>query len=203
MKIIMKIIYENCGVKNYVKEDHRSYTYTTFAVGERKPFAVAFITVMIFFHACNCLCIVCINVAWKLWYFLSSSFRSSLTIRCSKSRVPFYDNLYSLQNRKTRPLNFLCFSRDACGIKTKPFVPTTDTVDQRPNVSPLVTFAELTSTFFVHVLYWNIFQILLKGRRATERKRELKVWSEKNNKPWYHPCASPGLPYSLPCLLLW
>ena len=50
MKIIMKIIYENCGVKNYVKKDHRSYTYTTFAVGERKPFAVAFITAMIFFH---------------------------------------------------------------------------------------------------------------------------------------------------------
>ena len=92
---------------------------------------------------------------------------------------PFYDNLYSLQKRKTRPLNFPCFSRDACGIKTKPFVPTTDTVDQRPNVSPLVIFAELTSTFFVHVLYWNIFQILLKGRRATERKRELKVWNEK------------------------
>ena len=114
---------------------------------------------------------------------------------------PFYDNLHSLQNRKT-PLNFLCFSRDACGIKTKPFVPTTDTVDQRPNVSPLVTFAELTSTFFVHVLYRNIFQILLKGRRATERKRELKVRSEKNNKPWYHPGASPGSLYSLPCLLL-
>ena len=27
------------------------------------------------------------------------------------------------------------------------------TVDQRPNVSPLVTFAEPTSTFFVHFLY--------------------------------------------------
>ena len=60
-------------------------------------------------------------------------------------------------------------------IKTKPFVPTTDTVDQRPNVSPLVIFAELTATFFVHVLYQNIFQILLKGRQAIERKRELKV----------------------------
>ena len=90
---------------------------------------------------------------------------------------PFYDNLYSLQKRKTRPLNFPCFSRDACGIKTKPFVPTTDPVDQPPKVSPLLTFAELTSTTFVHVLYWNIFQILLTGRRATKRKRELKVWS--------------------------
>ena len=40
-------------------------------------------------------------------------------------------------------------------------------------------FAKLTSTFFVHVLNWNFFQILLKCRRATERKRELKVWSDK------------------------
>ena len=46
----MKIIYENCGVKNYMKVYHRSYTYATFAVGKRKPFAVASITEMIFFH---------------------------------------------------------------------------------------------------------------------------------------------------------
>ena len=32
----MKIIYVNCGVKNYVREDHRSY-YATFAVAKRKP----------------------------------------------------------------------------------------------------------------------------------------------------------------------
>ena len=38
---------------------------------------------------------------------------------------------------------------------------------------------KLISTFFVHVLNWKFFQILLKGRRATERKKELKVWSEK------------------------
>ena len=30
----MKIIYVNCGVKNYMKEDHRSYA--TFAVAKRK-----------------------------------------------------------------------------------------------------------------------------------------------------------------------
>ena len=49
-----------------------------------------------------------------------------------------------------------------------------------------MTFAKLTSAFFVHVLNWIFFQILLKDRQATERKRELKVCSEKNNKPWYH-----------------
>ena len=36
----MKIIYENCGVKNYMKEDHRSCR-RNFCVGKRKPFAVA------------------------------------------------------------------------------------------------------------------------------------------------------------------
>ena len=52
-----------------------------------------------------------------------------------------------------RLLNFLRFSRDAYGIITKSFVPATDTVDQRPNVSPfLAIFAELTTIFFVHVL---------------------------------------------------
>ena len=30
----MKIIYVNCGVKNYIKEDHHSYA--TFAVAKRK-----------------------------------------------------------------------------------------------------------------------------------------------------------------------
>ena len=132
---------------------------------------------MILVLSYNCVCIICINLE-KLWFIVSSTSESSLTIRCLKSRIPFYDNFYSLQNRKT-PFNFLCFSRDACGIKTQSFVPATDTVDQRPNVSPLVIFAELTSTFFVHVLNWNFFQILLKGGKASERKRELKVWSEK------------------------
>ena len=34
----MIIIYVNCGVKNYMKKDHRSYTvYATFAVAKRKP----------------------------------------------------------------------------------------------------------------------------------------------------------------------
>ena len=39
MKLWKKILYENCGVKNYMKEDHRSYTCrcTTFAVAKRKP----------------------------------------------------------------------------------------------------------------------------------------------------------------------
>ena len=36
----------------------------------------------------KCLCIVCTNLE-RLWYFLSSSSESSLTIRCLKSRVPF------------------------------------------------------------------------------------------------------------------
>ena len=199
MNIIMKIIYENCGVKNYVEEDHRCYR-RNFCIWEKKAVCVYNCNDLLSY---NCLWLYSLhhNVAWKLWYFLSCSSESSLTICCSKSRVSFYDNFYSLQNRKT-PLNFLCFSRDACGIKTKSFVPATDTVDQCPNVSPLVIFAKVTSTFFVHVLNWNFFQILLKGRRATERKRELKVWSEKNNKPWYHSSASPGSLYSLPCLLL-
>ena len=44
----MNIIYENSGVKNYMKEDHRSCIVdATFAVGKRKPFAVASITAMI------------------------------------------------------------------------------------------------------------------------------------------------------------
>ena len=35
----MKIIYVNCGVKNYVKEDHKiiPVIYATFAVATRKP----------------------------------------------------------------------------------------------------------------------------------------------------------------------
>ena len=60
-------------------------------------------------------------------------------------------------------------------------------------------FAELTSTFFVHLLHWIFFQILLKRRRATERKREFKkVWSEKNNKPWYRLQAR-CIPYHVCC----
>ena len=46
----MKIIYEICGVKNYMTEDRRSYTYATFVAGKRKPFAVASMTAMILFH---------------------------------------------------------------------------------------------------------------------------------------------------------
>ena len=83
----MKIIYENCGVKNYMKEDHRSCR-RNFCVGKRKPFAVASITAMILVLSYNCLCIVCINVE-KLWFIVSSSSESSLTIRCLKSRVSF------------------------------------------------------------------------------------------------------------------
>ena len=30
----MKIIYENCGVKNYMKVYHRSYTYATLQLGK-------------------------------------------------------------------------------------------------------------------------------------------------------------------------
>ena len=35
----MKIIYsyKNCGVKNYMKEDHRSYRRNSVAVSKRKP----------------------------------------------------------------------------------------------------------------------------------------------------------------------
>ena len=179
IKIYENHIWELRGEVLYERRSSHAIVDATFAVEKRKPFAVASITAMILVLSYNCLCIVCINVE-KLWFIVSSSSESSLTIRCLKPRVPFYDNFHSLQNRKT-PLNFLCFSRDPCGITTKSrsFVPATDTVDQRPNVSPLMTFAELTSTFLGHVLYWNIFQILLKGRRTTERKRELKVWSEK------------------------
>ena len=83
----MKIMYENCGVKNYMKEDHRSCG-RNFCVGKRKPFAVASITAMFLVLSYNCLCIVCINVE-KLWFIVSSSSESSLTIRCLKSRVPF------------------------------------------------------------------------------------------------------------------
>ena len=84
----MKVIYENCGVKNYMKEDHRSCR-RNFCVGKRKPFAVASITtIWILVLSYNCLCIVCINVE-KLWFIVSSSSESSLTIRCLKSRVPF------------------------------------------------------------------------------------------------------------------
>ena len=56
----MKIIYENCGVKNYLKEDHRSYrkrlqkeipyqpeVFSGFLFAAAK---VASITAMIFFH---------------------------------------------------------------------------------------------------------------------------------------------------------
>ena len=53
----MKIIYENYGVKNYMKEDHRSYR-RNFCSCEKKFFrlsfrickGVAFITALIFFH---------------------------------------------------------------------------------------------------------------------------------------------------------
>ena len=81
-------------------------------------------------------------------------------------------------------------------IKTKPFVPTTDTVDQRPNVSPLVIFAELTSTFFVHVLYQNIFQILLKGRRATEKCEAKKITSHDIIRVHH---LAPCIPYHVCC----
>ena len=33
----MKIIYENCGVKNYIKEDHRNYIDATSATAKKKP----------------------------------------------------------------------------------------------------------------------------------------------------------------------
>ena len=33
----MKIVYENFGVKNYIKEDHRSYRRNFFVVAEREP----------------------------------------------------------------------------------------------------------------------------------------------------------------------
>lgn len=32
----MKIIYENCGVKNYIKEDHRNYIDATSATAKKK-----------------------------------------------------------------------------------------------------------------------------------------------------------------------
>ena len=60
--------------------------------------------------------------------FLVVALKVPCPFAVQNQEFPFYDNLYSLQKRKTRPLNFPCFSRDACGIKTKPFVPTTDTV---------------------------------------------------------------------------
>ena len=134
----------------------------------------------------NCLCIVCINVETMTDIFLVVALKVPWPFAVQNQEFPFYDNLYSLQNRKkkTRPSNFLCFRRDASGIKTKPFVPATDTVDQLPNVSPqetmrylivswspLVIFAKLTSTFFVQVLYWNIFQILLKGIDEQQREK--------------------------------
>ena len=121
----------------------------------------------------NCLCIVCINVETMTDIFLVVALKVPWPFAVQNQEFPFYDNLYSLQNRKkkTRPSNLLCFRRDASGIKTKPFVPATDTVDQLPTVSPLVIFAKLTSTFFVQVLYWNIFQILLKGIDV-EQQRE-------------------------------
>ena len=34
----MKIIYMNCGVKNYMEEDHHSYIYN-FCSGEKKAFS--------------------------------------------------------------------------------------------------------------------------------------------------------------------
>ena len=125
------------------------------------------------FLSYNCLCIVCINVETMTDIFLVVALKVPWPFAVQNQEFPFYDNLYSLQNRKkkTRPSNFLCFRRDASGIKTKPFVPATDTVDQLPNVSPLVIFAKLTSTFFVQVLYWNIFQILLKGIDEQQRER--------------------------------
>ena len=150
----MKIIYENWGVKNYMEEDHRSYR-RSFCSWEKKAFCSCV-------YNCddllsyNCLCIVCINVETMTDIFLVVALKVPWPFAVQNQEFPFYDNLYSLQKRKTRPLNFPCFSRDACGIKTKPFVP-----------------------------------------------RELKVWSEKNNKPWYHPSASwPASLYSLLCLLL-
>ena len=33
----MKIIYVNYGVKNYMKENHRSYIYASFSVAKRNP----------------------------------------------------------------------------------------------------------------------------------------------------------------------
>ena len=84
----MKIIYENCGVKNHMKEDHRSCRHN-FWSWERKAFcSCVYNYTMILVLSYNCLCIVCINVE-KLWFIVSSSSESSLTIRCLKSRVPF------------------------------------------------------------------------------------------------------------------
>ena len=54
----MKIIYVNCRVKNYVKEDHRSYRRNFFSGFLFATAKVASITAMIFFHVtrrCGCL----------------------------------------------------------------------------------------------------------------------------------------------------
>ena len=83
----MKIIYENCGVKNYMKEDHRSCR-RNFCSWEKKAFCSCVYNCDDLSSFIYCLCIVCINVE-KLWFIVSSSSESSLTIRCLKSRVPF------------------------------------------------------------------------------------------------------------------
>ena len=54
----MKIIYVNCGVKNYVKEDHRSHRRNFFSGFLFATAKVASISAMIFFHVtrrCGCL----------------------------------------------------------------------------------------------------------------------------------------------------
>ena len=57
MNIIMKIIYENYKVKNYVKEDHRSYR-RNFCNWEKKAFCVYNCDDLLSY---NCFCIVCIT----------------------------------------------------------------------------------------------------------------------------------------------
>ena len=84
----MKIIYENCGVKNYMKEDQRSCR-RNFCSWEKKAFCSCVFNCDDLSSSIYCLCTVqCINVE-KLWFIVSSSSESSLTIRRLKSRVPF------------------------------------------------------------------------------------------------------------------
>ena len=57
----MKIIYENCGVKNYMKEDHRSCR-RNFCSWEKKAFCSCVYNCDDLSSFIYCLCIVCINV---------------------------------------------------------------------------------------------------------------------------------------------
>ena len=58
----MKIIYVNCGVKNYVKVDHRSCINATYAVTNREPEKTIFLykPEFVFFRLSFCNCISCI-----------------------------------------------------------------------------------------------------------------------------------------------